>query len=106
VGAWVVEADLRVDPPVERGSTQAYALCTVRNYVMAIDAGCSEDQVFGVVVDGIDRATAVGAAGSPAGAWGLGDDPLDPCDGGWIVTRAGKAVGCGWQGGSASEGSS
>jgi hypothetical protein len=26
--------------------------------MMAIHAGCSEDQVYGVVVDGIDRATA------------------------------------------------
>ena len=42
---------------------QAYALCTLRNYVMmAIHAGCSEDQVFGVVVDGIDRASAARAA--------------------------------------------
>jgi hypothetical protein len=57
-GRLVVDADLPVDPPVELGSMQAYALCTVRNYVMmAIHAGCSDDQVFGVVVDGIDRAT-------------------------------------------------
>jgi hypothetical protein len=55
----MLEADLPVDPPVALGSTQAYALCTVRNSaMMAIHAGCSEDQVFGVVVDGIDRATA------------------------------------------------
>jgi hypothetical protein len=58
-GRLVVDADLPVDPPVELGSTQAYALCTVKNYVMmAIHAGCSEDQVFGVVVDGIHRAMA------------------------------------------------
>jgi hypothetical protein len=55
----MLEADLPVDPPVQFGSIQAYALCTVRNYaVMAIHSGCSEDQVFGIVVDGIDRATA------------------------------------------------
>jgi hypothetical protein len=54
----MLEADLLVDRPVRFGSVQAYALCTVRNYaMMGIRAGCSEDQVFGVV-DGIDRATA------------------------------------------------
>ena len=58
---------------------QAYALCTVRNYVMmAIHAGCSEDQVFGMVVDGIDRATAarlVGrSSGEAAAASGQGTD--------------------------------
>jgi hypothetical protein len=58
-GRPVVDAGLPVDPPVAFGSIQAYALCTVRNSaMMAIHAGCSEDQVFGVVVDGIDRATA------------------------------------------------
>ena len=55
----MLDADLPVVPLVPLGSIQAYALCTVRNYtVMAIHAGCSEDQVFGIVVDGIDRATA------------------------------------------------
>jgi hypothetical protein len=50
------------------GSTQAYALCTVRNYVMmAIHAGCSEDQIFGMVVDGIDRATAARLVGRSSG---------------------------------------
>lgn len=55
----MLEAALPVDPPVQFGSTQAYALCTVRNYVMmAVHAGCSEDQIYSMVVDGIDRATA------------------------------------------------
>jgi hypothetical protein len=56
----MLEADLPVDPPGEFGSMQAYALCTVRSYaMMAIHVGCSEDQVFGMGVDGIDRATAI-----------------------------------------------
>lgn len=46
----VGDADLPVEPPVELGSTQAYALCTVRKYaMMAIHAGCSEDQVYSIV---------------------------------------------------------
>lgn len=46
---------------------QAYALWTVRNYVMmAVYAGCSEDQVFGMVVDGIDRAMAARSSGRAA----------------------------------------
>jgi hypothetical protein len=65
----MLEADLPVDPPHRLGSTQAYALCTVRNYVMmAIHAGCSEDQVFDVMVDGIDRATGGGVSLSGDGA--------------------------------------
>ena len=39
---------------------QANALWTVRNYVMmAVYAGCPEDQIFGMMVNGIDRATAI-----------------------------------------------
>lgn len=55
----MLDADLPVVPLVPLGSIQAYALGTVPNYtVMTIHAGCSEDRVFGIVVDGIDRATA------------------------------------------------
>jgi hypothetical protein len=53
------DADRSVEPPVAVGSTEASALCTVGNYAMtAIHADCSEDQVFGIMVDGIDQATA------------------------------------------------
>jgi hypothetical protein len=48
------DADRSVEPPVAVGSTEASALFTVRNYAMtAIHAGCSDDQVFGIMVDGI-----------------------------------------------------
>ena len=65
---YVLAADLSSDPPVPLGSTLAYALASMRNYVqMAIFQGATEDQVFDVVVDGIDAATRAGA-GVSAGA--------------------------------------
>ena len=55
------DAGLPCDPPVALGSTLAYALASTRNFVqMSIFEGATEDQVYGVVVDGIDRATAAG----------------------------------------------
>jgi hypothetical protein len=59
-----VDADLPVDPPVELGSIQAYRTTHGQELaMMAIHGGCSEDQVFGVVVNGIDRATAARESG-------------------------------------------
>jgi hypothetical protein len=55
----MLAANLPTDPPVEFGSTLAYALASVRNYVqMAVFEGAGEDQIYDVVFDGIERATA------------------------------------------------
>lgn len=53
----MLAANLPTDPPVELGSTLAYALSSMRNYVqMSVFEGASEDQICDVVFDGIDRA--------------------------------------------------
>jgi hypothetical protein len=53
----MLPANLPTDPPVELGSTLAYALSSMRNYVqMSVFEGATEDQIYDVVVDGIDRA--------------------------------------------------
>jgi hypothetical protein len=55
----ILDTGLPVDPPVAFGSIQAYALCTVRNLRDDGDPRrLLDDQVFTMVVDGIDRATA------------------------------------------------
>jgi hypothetical protein len=65
----MLEADLPVDPPVQFGSMQAYALCTVRNYVMmAIHEGCTECQICDVVSHGIERAIAAARRHARGGA--------------------------------------
>jgi hypothetical protein len=53
----MLAANLPTSPSVELGSTLAYALASMRNYVqMSVFEGATDDQIYDVVVDGIDRA--------------------------------------------------
>jgi hypothetical protein len=63
----MLAANLPTDPPIELGSTLAYALSSMRNYVrMAVFEGASEDMIFDCLCDALDRTRARRAETKPA----------------------------------------
>ena len=55
----MLAANLSTDPPVELGSTLAYALSSMRNYVqMSVFDAATDDQILDVVCAGLDWARA------------------------------------------------